>query len=413
MNVSRRRFLQSLGTTTAVSGIAGCTFGRRDNCPAVDDSLETTVADSSRTGLESVAEAWPMRYNDAAGTSYSASPGPQRDVEHRRLFTGAGGFFPSVVVGHGRIYLTSRRDEVLALDPVEERIDWRYDNLESGGTTAAIGDNHVLVANRNALHAIDATTGEQQWWLERHSFSEDGSILIEDDTAYLDHWDGVIAVDVESGDVDWNVSGEYLGAVADGRVFVNAGGGVQAIDANTGDRLWRNGDVGLLDAMAVENGTVFGTQAGDTHFSNEPSHVFALDATDGNRRWVASSTTTSFSQSPAVAPESVAIGSLGGDVSVLNREDGDQRWCVSFGRWEMVPPAIGDDVVYITTGDIVQARRLDDGESLWTKRIAADEQLGQADDEPSFYHHHALVGSALITVGYGRQGIVVDAFIER
>jgi outer membrane protein assembly factor BamB len=323
-----------------------------------------------------------------------------------------GGFFPSVVIDQSRIYLTSRRPEILALDPVRERIDWRYDNLEPGGTVTAGSEGLVLAANRNGLQAVDATTGEQQWWVEQLSFSEDGSILTEDGTAYVDHWDGISAIDVETGEADWSVPGEYLGAVADSRVFANAGGEVQAINASTGDRLWRNNDVGGFDAMAVDTGTVYGTRAGDTHFGNEPSHVFALDAIDGNRQWAVSSTKLSFSQSPAVAPDVVAIGSLGGDVSVLNREDGSQRWCRRFGRWEMVPPAIGSEVVYITTGDVVQARRLNDGEPLWTKRVDADEQLGQADDEPSFYHHHALIGGVLTVVGYGRQGIVVDAFLE-
>ena len=41
------------------------------------------------------------------------------------------------------------------------------------------------------------------------------------------------------------------------------------------------------------------------------------------------------------------------------------------------------------------------------------ERLGAADDEPEFYHQHALVDGVLFAAGYGRPGVVVDAFVER
>lgn len=411
MAVSRRRLLQSLGATAVTSGIAGCSFGRGNMCPSVEDSLDTTVDDTSRTGLGPLTDAWPMRYNDAAATGYTDAPGPQSDVERRRLFTGEGSFFPSVVVGNSRVYVTSRRAELLALDPVDGSIDWRYEQLGTGGASAAVTDEFVLLASRNGLHAVDAATGDQQWVLDESADSE-GLVLVEDGTVYANTWDGIVAVAIETGEVLWRVGGHSLGAVADGRVYTSDDTGLQVVDAADGHDLWHNEDVDGL-AVAVRDGTVYTSTSADTHFANEPGRVYGLDTTDGSQQWRVRNPGAESSNAPAVAPGVLVLGSgYGGTVHALNRANGQQRWCADFGIRRVVTPAIGDNVLYVMAADVIQARRLDDGVPLWTSRVAADEQLGRDEEEPEFYHRLALSGDVLLAVGYGRRGLAVDAFVE-
>lgn len=411
MDISRRRLLGSLGATAAVSGGAGCTFGRGEECATVEDSLETTVADGSSVGIDPLADAWPMRYNDAGGTGYTDGAGPRRDVEHRRLFTGEGGFFPSIVVGNGRVYVTSRRAELLAIDPTDGSVDWRYDQLDAGGSTAAVTDDLVVVVSRNGLHALDATGGEQRWRLEGPQFSGEGIVLVEDDTAYADTWEQTLAVDVATGEVNWRIDAPHLGAVADGRVFLNDWGRLRAVDASDGRTLWQLDEARSEDAVAVRDGTVYISSSGDTHFGDVPARVYALDAADGSEQWQFRTDPTGSFRSPAIAPDALAMGSYGGDVFVLDREDGRQRWCANFGRWDVAAPAIGDDALYVVTGDVVQARRLEDGEPLWTKLVDEDQVFSR--EERDFYHQQALVDGFLLVVGYGPQGLVIDAFLEQ
>lgn len=123
-----------------------------------------------------------MRHNDAGTTGYAAASGPERDVERRRLFAGPGSFYPSVVVGDGRLYVTSRAGRLLAVDPAEPRVDWRYDEVSEGGATAAVADGLVLVAARNGLHALDAATGDVRWRRDEQ-FDAEELLLVADGTA--------------------------------------------------------------------------------------------------------------------------------------------------------------------------------------------------------------------------------------
>lgn len=183
-----------------MSGLAGCVFGRGETCPAAEDSLDTTV-DTTQTSLDPLDEAWPMGRNDAAETGYADGAGPQRDVEHSRLFTGAGSFHPSVVIGNGRVYVTSRQAELLALDPVSGSVDWRYEQIDSGGARAAVMDDLILVTSRNGLHAVETTTGGQRWQLDE-AFDGEQNLLVDDGTAYASTQGEIVAADIDTGEVN-------------------------------------------------------------------------------------------------------------------------------------------------------------------------------------------------------------------
>lgn len=414
MKVSRRRLLQSLGTTSVMSGLAGCVFGRGKTCPAAEDSLSTTV-DTTQTSLDPLDEAWPMGRNDAAGTGYTDRAGPQRDVEHSRLFTGAGSFYPSVVIGNGRVYVTSRQAELLALDPVSGNVDWRYEQVDSGGARAAVMDDLILVTSRNGLHAVETATGGQRWRLDE-AFDGEQNLLIDDRTAYTSTQEEIVAVDIDTGEVNWRVGGYSLGAVADSRVYISVGTGLQVVAAEDGRNLWHTDDENIVgETVAVRDGTVYtngGAQWG--HLFSDPGRLYALDTADGSQQWLFQDDETQGFESLAVAPDIIAFSTgYGSNLHVLDRQNGQQRWCVDFRSRRVAPVVIAEDVIYVVAGDAIQARRADNGDPLWTKQVDADERLGGDDDEPEFYHHHALSGDVLIAVGYGKQGLVVDAFVER
>lgn len=410
-DVTRRRLLRSVAGAAVAGGVAGCTFGRRESCRSARE-FESTVSGGGRVGIDPPSGAWPMRYNDAAATGYTEAAGPQRDVERRRVFAGEGSFFPSVVVGDGRLYVTSRRAELLAVDPAGG-VEWRYERLAAGGASAAVLEDRglVLAASANGLHAVDAATGDRRWLLEGPTFARDGVVLAEGDAAYANTWEEVIAVDVETGEERWRVDAAYLEAVADGRVYASVEPGIRAVAAADGRPLWRNDEVEGPGAVGVRDGTVYVAGGGQWgHLYDDPGRVDALDAADGTRQWEFRSDETEHFRSPAVAPGAVAVGSVYRHLYVLDPDGGDRRWCAEFGPRGLEAPAIGDDAVYVVAEDVVQARRLDDGEPLWTHRVDPDERLDR--EALDFYHHQALVDGVLVVVGLGRRGLVVDAFLE-
>ena len=413
METSRRHLLRSLGAATAAGAVAGCPLRDGESCRSAADSLETTVADGDRPGLDALEGAWPMRYNDAGATGYAAEAGPRADVERRRVFEGGGSFFPSLVVGGGRVYVTSRGAELLALDPAGPGVEWRYDRLDPGGSAAAVAADRglVLVASGNGLHAVDAATGERRWLLEGPQLAPDGVVLLADDTAFASTWEAVVAVDLETGERRWRADGAYLEAVADGRVYASVEPGVHAVDAADGSTLWRNEDVEAPGAVAVRDDTVYVGGGGEWgHLYEDPGRLEALDVADGSERWTFRSDETEHFRSPAVAPDSVALASVYRNVYVLDREGGERRWCADFGPRGFEAPAVGDDALYLAAEDVVQARRLDDGDPLWTYRVDADERLDR--DVGDFYHHQAVSDGVLFVAGLGRRGLVVDAFLE-
>lgn len=413
MDITRRDLLRSIGAATVADGAAGCTLGYRDQCRSAVDSLETTVAAGDRSNLDALDGTWPMRYNDAAATGYAAEAGPRAGVQRRRVFAGEGSFFPSLVVGDGRAYVTSRRAELLALDPVAPAVDWRYDGLVSGGSAAAVARDRdlVVVVSGNGLHAVDASTGDRRWLLEGRQFAPDGVVLVADDSAYASTWEEVLAVDLETGEERWRADGAYLEAVADGRVYASVEPGVHAVDAADGSTRWRNEAVEGPGAVAVRDDTVYVGGGGEWgHLYDDPGRLEALDVANGDRRWTFESDDTEHFRSPAVGPERVAIGSVYRNLYVLDREGGERRWCADVGPRGLQAPAIGDDALYLVAEDVVQARRLDDGEPLWTYRVDTDERLDR--DVGDFYHHQAVSDGVLFVAGLGRRGLVVDAFLE-
>lgn len=169
------------------------------------------------------------------------------------------------------------------------------------------------------------------------------------------------------------------------------------------------------DAVAVSDGTAYATGGAQWgHLREDPGVLVAFDAADGTRKWTFESEKTQGLLSPAVAPDAVVVADgYGSTVHVLDRADGRRLWCADFGSGHVTTPVVTDDICYLIAGAAVQARRLEDGRPLWTHRATDAERLGAADDEPEFYHQHALADGVLLAAGYGRPGVVVDAFVER
>ena len=116
----------------------------------------------------------------------------------------------------------------------------------------------------------------------KSTYSFEASPLVVDGMMYVSGWDGwVWCLDARTGAVRWQVAGAFGDpAVAGGRVFVGAGGQLQARSAATGALLWSRAGGTSLGSPTVTGGVVYalGTE-------NGAPRLFARRADNGALRW--------------------------------------------------------------------------------------------------------------------------------
>ena len=150
--------------------------------------------------------------------------------------------------------------------------------------------------------------------------------------------------------------------VADGRAYLPTATALRAVDAGTGEELWREdgGDPPMWPrAVAVHDDTVYVTQVGD------PA-LFALDAETGEERWTFDG--DEYGLRPLlVDPERPVLftGDGAGWVYALDPDTGERRWRRRvFGPVSALVQSIPDLVVGTGSGD-VYGLYPSDGRGLW------------------------------------------------
>ena len=161
--------------------------------------------------------------------------------------------------------------------------------------------------------------------------------------------------------------------VADGTVLVGTAGGLEAFDAETGERRWRGPTSGAVNATpTVAEGAVIATEDGRRADDREGASVRAFDLATGDELW-----RTALSERAAFAP-TVADGTVyvRGERSVreLAFADGSERWRVGdrerFDRdWpdatKDLAPAVAEGVVLVPDPNAVTALDAATGDERW------------------------------------------------
>ncbi len=205
----------------------------------------------------------------------------------------------SPVVARGIVVIGSGDGSVYAADAATGEPRWSYATEGRIRSSPAIADGVVYVGSMDGrLHAIDLATGALRWRFETEGSTLDSrdwgfdrrsiqsSPAVVGGTVYFGSRDGhVYAVDARTGSERWRFDQKVSWcitspAVRDGVVYAGTSDGhfVQALDAASGEELWRTptgGRVFASPAVAGET-VVVGDQAGT---------LFALDAATGSIRW--------------------------------------------------------------------------------------------------------------------------------
>ncbi|MFC7097171.1 PQQ-binding-like beta-propeller repeat protein [Halobaculum marinum] len=314
---------------------------------------------------------WTSFGGNGGNTGYNPEARvPKQNVGARWRYDMLPGFPSGPAVVDGTVYFTSAQGEVFAVEVATGERKWRTSLDEPLGDipddipTPCVASGSVFVGSKNGkLYSLNAVTGNRNWSIS--TSSEITTPVGESNGRVYFIDDGVNAVDAESGDELWRFDDEFffesgLGIV-DGTVYAGSSGGTMyALDGADGSVVWTTDLGGEVRAPpAVTDEAVYvGTENGN---------FFALSRADGAPEW-----TTELNQdvitSPAVSDERVFIGGEGqSDFYALDRASGSVEWTAFISEEEAsvrASPAVADGVVFITHGDL-RAIDAETGEDLW------------------------------------------------
>lgn len=206
---------------------------------------------------------------------------------------GGGAFGPPAIAGD-TVYAGSADGRLYAVELATGKERWRYAAEEDLTTRPAVADGAVYVSSlQDTLFAVDAATGAWRWHHRREGTGGKFTIfgaadaVAGPDAVYAAFSDGfVAALDQKSGAVRWQRQiappGDPLDvdalALEGGRLFAAAySGAVLALDARSGDEVWRFAAPGAAQ-LAVAGGLVVAVT---------PSSVHGLSTADGGVVWSA------------------------------------------------------------------------------------------------------------------------------
>ncbi|RRJ30899.1 outer membrane protein assembly factor BamB family protein [Halocatena pleomorpha] len=177
----------------------------------------------------------------------------------------------------------------------------------------AVVDGMVYVTD-SSLSALDAADGTELWEFRAEipdrEFSDTPAAAIESATVM----DGVVYAPVR------------IGAYDSENIYRTEHTAVVAVDAETGDKLWRRDApvAGMFSTVTAVDGSLF--VCGPDFDSGEGRFVYALDANDGSVRWRQPIAVESEDSSPPVVTDESVFVAPDNGVTAYNAATGDIVW---------------------------------------------------------------------------------------
>lgn len=342
----RRPFLQ------AVTSLSAVTLASTAGCLSAFTDERGSIEDRDRSGYDDGTIAWPEDGFDTANTGYNPDAELlEADLESTRVTTDGSGINTSlgagVAVVEGRLYFgTVAGDVVCYGDDGEQRWSYEADPQAGVHSIPTVTSEVVYVTSDNGSYALDADDGEELWtndaWIRWGS-----SVLAESKLYAFAPGPDVVAIDPDTGEIDWRVETPAARAlaVADDVVYaVDTRENGSAAALADGDRLWERTDLGEFHSPpVVADDVVLACTRG--------GRLYALERDDGETAWefdrgVGSSTT------PAVAHDRVYLPAGNGSHSYgIDLETGESLWSVRTDVYTTRPTAVADGVYFGTPNE--------------------------------------------------------------
>jgi outer membrane protein assembly factor BamB len=306
---------------------------------------------------DSNSDDWPMFHHDLAHTGYSTSAAITTPVV---LWTAQKGYGGSPVIADGYVYILDLA-HLYCINASDGHQVWNQ-SLPSGlpNSSPAVYGGYVYTS----LTAYNAYTGEIV--LNYTDYQGYTSPTVAEGMIYFGSVfrGGVFALDAATGSKIWNyiTGGEVTSspAVAYGRVYFESGdGNIYALDALSGSKIWNykmNEPSRYMDSSpAIVDEHVYVGGRDD---------IYCFDALTGDKIWNYSIPgVRSSGSSPAVANGHVYVGSIGGNVYAFNASTGAQIWNATGGSSSS--PAVAGGAVYLGDSYGILALNASTGTKIW------------------------------------------------
>lgn len=197
-----------------------------------------------------------------------------------------------------------------------------------------------------------------------------------DGIVYFGYGGGTVyAVDAATGEEVWRydigASVRSTPQVVAGTVYVGASdNNLYALDADSGDEIWtfstgeRSNRTGVVSSPTVSNGTVF---VGNRFLrgTGPDTGVYAIDTETGTEKW-SFETGATVEASPLVVNGTVVVGSQDNNVYALDEQTGTEIWSYSTSA-AVASPAYSANTVFIgNENGKLFALDINSGENKWT-----------------------------------------------
>jgi outer membrane protein assembly factor BamB len=250
---------------------------------------------------------------------------------------------------HGHhVYLGNADGVMFAVDTRSAAVDWRFVAGRPIHGEATVTDAAVFFASDNGwLYRLNRADGKQVW---RYDLGDARVQRVPPNPFVFDY--------------DHRSPRPVL---HDGVLYVGAGdGGFHAVDAATGERLWRFEADDKVRADAAVDGTwvVFGTLGGS---------VFGLDRATGQQRWRFKAAGPVTGTPVFAAPGGpLIVGDRGSRLHALKPGQAQALWAQNWwGSWIESTAVVRDGVGYIGSGDLFLVSAFDPatGRNLWRSGV--------------------------------------------
>ncbi|MFI6646683.1 PQQ-binding-like beta-propeller repeat protein [Streptomyces sp. NPDC050529] len=249
-----------------------------------------------------------------------------------------------VVVGD-LLYVTSF--EVHALDTGNGRRQFKTRDV---AWAMAVDGGSILASDGPSLYALDATSGSERWRLQTDAWvyslkAERGTVVTGT------RGGGVQAWEASTGERLWEITGaqtdfetsEAGPALHDGTVYLWQDARLRAVDARTGTERW---SYPVGDAASCGGVPVRVTPAPDGYvYVSAGTRVLAVDIVSGHVRWHFESPAVflsppAFAPGPAVTGGGVYLADYLGTVYALDASTGKDRWRIATESRQSIEPVL-------------------------------------------------------------------------
>ncbi len=268
------------------------------------------------------------------------------------------GYFLSPLIHDNQVFVRAESGDkgfLFALDAQSGAKQWQFQFPEVGSVHQNLGGHvtsplwagdKVLVASAQVFYALNPKSGQIEWQLPLTE-PVASSAAAGKNLAYIADFTHTYAVDLITGAEQWRFTGQeptlfFAPVVRNGRVLIASGSDLVALDAETGDVLWRTAG----NATSV----VPGGATSNLAFGKSTHTLTAYDLQDGAPLW--SYAALNFVSLPCISGAYLyTIIRLGqaSQVVALNLRSGEEVWRSDPMNLARSAPVVANGRVYVRT----------------------------------------------------------------